>query len=387
LKLASFGPLAGWDKKAEEDVMRWIRSLPAKPKLMTVFAPHNAPCRRILKLLEPTGAVVVGATTGGAAFTERGVHPDGIVIGALFGEHFEAVPMVLRQISRDTERKVKETADQLIAAGLSPNDALLVLSDGLATGEAGDGDLFMGYVAKSVPVAWRVFGGRSGDHFQFNNARVFFGEEDIRDAAVFVRLKSAVRISVGVQHGWRFVEGARAFEVTGVEGLTLTTLEGRPAADVYHEELAALGIATASDDSIDVLSKYPLAAQTPFGERLKPRAVIGLGPNRTVSLGGRVVTGDIVRVAQATPEALIGAAKSLGSRVRQAAQAQGKDGSIVFDCAGRVALLGSRIQSEVGAFLDGQSTPCVGMACYGELAKFGSSVDRYFNNTAVMATW
>jgi hypothetical protein len=387
MKLESFGPVVGWSADREDEAAKWLRQLPAKPKLIVVFAPHHTPCRSLLKLLDDSADVVVGATTGGAAFTERGAHADGIVIGALLGDDVEVVPVVLRNIQRDTEKKVKDAVDQLVAAGLSRNDALLVLADGIAGGDAADGDVFMSYVTKSVPLAWRVFGGRSGDHFQFNDCRVFFGGEEIRGGAVFVRLKSTARIHVGVQHGWQFVDDARQLEVTAAEGLTLATLEGRPAAEVYREELRRLGIVSKSDDATDLLPRYPIAAQTPFGEKLKPRAVVAFGAGQTLALGGRVAVGDIIRIAQATPEALIEAAKSLGKRVRDGAQAHGKEGSIVFDCAGRVALLGTAFRSEVSALLDGQNIPCVGMACYGELAKFGSSVDRYFNNTVVMATW
>ena len=41
----------------------------------------------------------------------------------------------------------------------------------------------------------------------------------------------------------------------------------------------------------------------------------------------------------------------------------------------------------MAAFQGGRNFPMVGMACYGEIARFGGSIEGFHNSTAVMAAW
>ena len=59
----------------------------------------------------------------------------------------------------------------------------------------------------------------------------------------------------------------------------------------------------------------------------------------------------------------------------------------MFDCGARMQLLGERYGEQITAFLGGRHFPMIGMAGYGELAKFAGSVDGFHNATSVMAAW
>jgi hypothetical protein len=62
-------------------------------------------------------------------------------------------------------------------------------------------------------------------------------------------------------------------------------------------------------------------------------------------------------------------------------------GVLVFDCAARLQLLGERYDEQVHSFLDGGQHPVLGLACYGEIAKFGGSIEGFHSTTTVMAAW
>ena len=84
---------------------------------------------------------------------------------------------------------------------------------------------------------------------------------------------------------------------------------------------------------------------------------------------------------------LIDAARTMSARVLEPLWESGVRGSLVFDCAARLQLLADRYPEHVAAFLGGRHFPMVGMACYGEIAKFAGSLDGFHNATAVMAAW
>jgi hypothetical protein len=62
-------------------------------------------------------------------------------------------------------------------------------------------------------------------------------------------------------------------------------------------------------------------------------------------------------------------------------------GALVFDCAARWNVLGERYDEHARAFTAGRTSPTVGVTSYGEIAKFGGSVEAFHNTTAVMVGW
>lgn len=134
------------------------------------------------------------------------------------------------------------------------------------------------------------------------------------------------------------------------------------------------------------LVTYELGALTPFGEHLKIRAPLALEPGGAIRLASSLPVGQRVRLVQATPEQLITAAETLVSRVVEQIGATLR-GALVFDCATRRTVLGERYPEQARAFTAGRASPTVGVTSYGEIAKFGGSVEGFHNNTAVMVGW
>ena len=175
--------------------------------------------------------------------------------------------------------------------------------------------------------------------------------------------------------------------VTAVDGSRLLTLNGEPAAQVYEAELRRLGLLAEGEDPVQVMAKHELGAKTVFGNELKIRAPLGVGKDGSVQLASTLPPGTVVRVVTADPDRLIQAATELSRRALEPLAGSGIRGALVFDCAARLQLLGDRYDEEVAAFLGGRSFPMVGMACYGEIARFGGSIEGFHNTTAVMAAW
>jgi hypothetical protein len=182
------------------------------------------------------------------------------------------------------------------------------------------------------------------------------------------------------------MEDGREFTITDIEGKTLRTLDDRPAAEVYREELARLGVYADGDDILATMARHELGARTRHSE-FKIRAPLAIRDDGSVMLASGLAHGTMVRVMGASPDRLIASASELSRRVLQAKGNAPIRGGLVFDCGARLQLLAERYPEEVAAFSGGRSFPLVGVTGYGEFARYGGSVEGFHNATSVMVAW
>ena len=387
MKMISIGPLEGIPWLLGRKIERVIADWGEPAKLVIVYLPIRARHEELLAAIAgATGAPVVGATTGGAAFTERGATRTGVVCALLGGSNLEVQCALARDLRADPAKSLRAALGDLDEGGASSprsgsNSSLLVLADALAC----DGEELVGCIRQSVAPHTRVFGGTAGDDWTFEGTKVLFGRKALSDAAVLARLTHRERLNMDVLHGFRPADDGRDFTITAIDGNVLHTLDGRPAAVVYEEELRRLGLLTGAEGVLQVMAKYELGARTPFGEELKIRAPLGVGSDGSITLASGLSKGQVVRVVTTTPDRLIQSARTLSTRVLDPLPAI--SGALVFDCAARLRLLGDRYGEQVHAFKGQGDHPMLGLSCYGEIGKFGGSVEGFHNTTAVMVGW
>jgi hypothetical protein len=386
MEIVSIGPSVGGPEGLRTEIAAVASRLDGK-KLGIVYLPFDADHSAYLAAAaEGLGGPVVGATTGGAAFTERGVTRDRPVAAILSGRDFDFSISVAHDVRKNPAAQLGSAARRLVNAAhraQSRSQVVLALADAFSC----DGEVFCSALQSSIPPHWRLLGGTAGDDFRFKRTLVFAGTEVLTDAAVLIGLFSDARASIVAHHGWRPVENGREFDVTDIEGGVLKTLDGRPAAEVYREELARLGLLQRGGDLVAAMAMHELGARTLYGTELKIRSPIRVNDDGSLVLAGSLPAGTIVRVVTAAPDELIGAARTLSARALEPLAESGVRGALVFDCAARLHLLRDRYPEQVAAFLGGRHFPMVGMACYGEIAKFAGSLDGFHNATAVMAAW
>lgn len=386
MDIVSIGPVAGGPAALERET-RAVAGRLAGSKLAILYLPYDADHGAYLRAAEEgLGGPVVGATTGGAAFTERGVtrhQPVAAVIGGA-GLAFEVG--VATGLDGSPAAAVAEGVRPVVAAArgyTSRNHALLTLADAFAC----DGEALLSALSDAVPPHWRVFGGTAGDDWRFKGSKVFARGEVLDRAAVMVGLFTDGAPSLATRHGWCAAEGSRELTVTAIEGNRLLSLDGEPAAKVYRAELERLGLLRPGEDPVPVMAKHELGARTVFGNELKIRSPLGVGEDGSVQLASTLPAGTVVRVVTADADGLIAAATELSRRALEPLAGAAVRGALVFDCAARLQLLGDRYAEQVAAFQGGRHFPMVGMAGYGEIARFGGSIEGFHNTTAVMAAW
>lgn len=387
MDVVSIGPIEA-DVSAVREHFQSAAGQLAGRKLGFVYLPHDVETAPLLRAArEGLGDHVVGATTGGIAFTERGITRTGVVAGVFGGLDFDYAISVARNLSQEDTSGISTACSELVAAArkhVPRTPALLALGDGRSV----DGVALSDMVSRLTPPHWRIFGGVAGDSLDFAaGSRVFVDDEVLDAAAVLVGLFDERSCGVAVGHGWSAVEGAQDLVVTGISGHRLEELDGRPAATVYGEELVRLGLISDAATLLPDASRFALGAKTRFGE-LTIRAALGFPGDGAITLAGGITPGSVLQVVSTTVERLAASAAEVGRRsVADFTDGRRPRGGVVFDCAARVAYLGDAYKEHVAGFFAGHAFPIIGTTSYGEIAKFGGSLEGFHNATAVMAAW
>jgi hypothetical protein len=386
MEIVSVGPTHGGPEALERE-MAQVAARIEGPKLGILYLPISLdPGAYLAAASKGLGAPVVGATTAGAAFTERGFSRTEPVAAVIGGRDFGFSLSVAHDLSRDLAGQIKLAGRRLVdAAHRVParSQVMIALADAFAC----DGEQLCAALQASVPPHWRIFGATAGDDWRFEATYVFAGNEVLRDSAVLIGLFSDASPSLVAHHGWCGATDGQEMAITDIEGSVLRTLDDRPAAEVYRAELIRLGLMHEGDDLMSVMATHELGARTIFGDQLKIRAPLRVQDDGSIVLAGSLPPGTMVRIASASPDRLIESARTLANRVLEPFDNRAIRGSLVFDCGARLHLLGDRYGEQVTAFLGGRHFPMIGMAGYGEIAKFAGSVDGFHNATAVMAAW
>ena len=382
MKMVTFGPVApALVSGAVRDALGALGGEPAK--LVILYTPIGLDFQTLLRRVTAlTKAPLVGATTGGIAFTERSFTTDGVVGAILAGDDVDVQVALARGLRANLRGAVGTAASML--KPLHPMVSPLVLVDAYAC----DGEELIDALVKTTPVHWRCFGGFAGDCQTYTGTKVLFNDNAYDDAAVFAAISTKVQARMGVRHGFRITKGAREIRVTATSGNVIQTLDGRPAADVYREELERLGVRLVED--VNILSQlvcHSLSVKSPFGEGLKIRAPLALGANGSISLGGSIAVDNLVRVVEATSDDLMASAAALTAETTRQGGGGPVQAQLIVDCGIRHLILGDRYEEQLRAFRGKATHPVLGFASYGEIARYGGSIQGFHNATAVTALW
>ena len=382
MKLHTLGPMPVESSSVRQAVTELAATVDEPLRLGIAMLPEAVEPEALLNAAHGAANVpIVGATTGGAAFTERGHTEDGAVFGFLSGD---------LDVRVELASGIKEAPTEMMQATLgkfapvrSRFASVLAFADAFAT----DGENIVAALRQALPPHCQAFGGTAGDAWKFQRTRVFYDGRAWEDAALFVLLEPRTRIGVDVLHGWQPADGGRELTITEVEGNVVRTLNGRNATEVYTEELRRLGV-LANDEplTIGVAALYELGVRTPFREQLKIRAPTGITPDGSIALASSLNANEVARIVTTTEDRLIDAASRLSRSVMSKLSGE-PSGAFVFDCAARKALLGDRYGEEVSAFRGASRASMLGMTCFGEIGRFGGAIDGFHNSTAVIAAW
>ena len=171
-----------------------------------------------------------------------------------------------------------------------------------------------------------------------------------------------------------------------MEGNVVKTINDRPAAAVYREELEKLNLLGKGESLIQSAANYPMGIKILWGEHLKIRTPMSVG-DKEVSFAGSIPKGSRVSVVYSNPDKMINAVRNMMKDTVGVLKGRQPSGQIVIDCAGRWKILAQRYPEQIEAFKSESKCPMIGFASYGEIAKYSGSLEGIHNTTSVTAIW
>jgi hypothetical protein len=234
-------------------------------------------------------------------------------------------------------------------------------------------------LARALPEGVVVVGGGSARHdlgagapsWQFCNERI------ASDGIAVLLLSGPLAFSIAVGTGWRTLGASGTITRSGPG--QVEEIDGRPAMEFLGRYLDVTGPASFGN---------PLSVQELGADQTYLRAITGSdAASGTVSLFGSIPVGATVQVTTATTEDILGGTRrSLAEASSAFPEGVRPEAALMFSCAVRQLLLGSRARTEVELAMAefGPSVPLAGLYCFGEIGPLGGSpTSRFLNETFV----
>jgi hypothetical protein len=167
--------------------------------------------------------------------------------------------------------------------------------------------------------------------------------------------------------------------VSRSSGQLVEEIDGRPAEEVYLEQLGFTGVAFDQDEFEGMAITHPIAQPELHGD-YRLRHVIGRNGKGGIVLGTGIPESAVIEFTELDFDALLASgASSVKSAIGALGGADAK-AAVVFDCAGRRRALREGIPQEVEAItaaFGSPPPPVMGLYTHGEVARIrGAKGDR-----------
>jgi len=365
----------GWSEHPQaqlagkEAVGRALRHLaPNAPSLAIVFASSWYHQPSLLQgIREALGPVpTVGESTAGEIVAEGPVSRSCAVL--LLAAEAPICSIGMAEGADVKPREAGQRAAFMAARDFptSPRTGLVIFGDGLLTNSA---EVVRG-IQESLGTSALIVGGMAGDDLRFHRTYQYWNDRALSHAVVGVLFGGAVKIGVGLEHGFAPISKPR--RITRAHANVLYELDRHPAASVYEEYLGTDVVQRMRREELTPRGiAYPLGVQPEGSNRWLLRNVVALGDDGSLSCSGDILEGSWLQLMLGNKElALEAAVRAAQSAVRSLGRVACV---VVFDAASRRRLLGSTYAAkEIAAIREviGASIPLAGCYTYGEQAPF-----------------
>ena len=208
--------------------------------------------------------------------------------------------------------------------------------------------------------------------------REIAGDVVTDDAIAILLFCGPLAMSYGVDTGWRGV-GPMA-TVTSVTADSVVEIDGRPALEFYERYLGTVTPAIANPLAVfDVRDAPRFYLRTPIAYDQETGCVTFFG---AIPDGAKVQL-----TVAATDEIFDGARASIADALATYPAGHTPDAALIFSCATRRFLLGTRARREIEVVRDalGMATPVAGVYCLGEIAPMAVGDSSRFHNATMVS--
>ena len=327
------------------------------------------------------GIELAGATSSGEMSSVLGFSEDSVAL-ALFAS--DTVDIVAG-IGRDVLRDPVAAASAAVADACSRSDLPPSLCIAMTTVGQVEASIILDALRAALGPDVPILGGGASpkdpadDPRHGNDAgREIVGDVVTSDAIAVLLFCGPLAMSYGVDTGWRGV-GPTA-TVTALSGDSVSEIDGRPALEFYERYLGTVTPAIANPlavfdtgDSTRFYLRTPIAYDQATG---------------CVSFFGAIPDGSRVQLTvAATDEIFEGARASIADALATFPAGHTPDAALIFSCATRRFLLGTRARREIEVVRDalGTGTPLAGIYCLGEIAPMAAGDPSRFHNATLVS--
>lgn len=248
------------------------------------------------------------------------------------------------------------------AAGPSPHAAILLLADCLA----GDLQQLVQGVYRVTGPRIAITGGAAGDELKFEKTFVFHDDQVIPSGAVALWIASERPLPVITRHGWQPV--GIPLLVTRSQGTEIVELGGRTAAVAYEEQLGLAPGQLSAEDFWGTSIMHPFGLLQSDGTAVIRVARSKDGEGRLKIQGCVPPTGSAVQVMGGSIDDLLAITDEVVAN--SLADHQEAGALLVFSCAARAVIFGSRAREEAERLQAAAgAVPTFGFYCCGEFAR------------------
>jgi hypothetical protein len=317
------------------------------------------------------GIQILGSSSAAEMSSAGGYQEDSVTLALIAADDVDFTTG-MASIDVDLEGACRAAVEQALEDTRRHPRLCIMLSDGL------NGQRALEVIRSALPPEVVVIGGGSSGQrvgqrpsFQFSNDQV------VENGVAILLLSGSFAFSYAVGTGLRGI-GPRG-TVTRSDYGVIHEIDGRPAADFIAGYIDAAGPSTYGN---------PLAVRPEGSTEPYLRVMIRQDPDTgAVFVPGQVPAGSSVQITTASTDEIVDAT---GDTIRRAVEAfpaaATPGGALLFSCAVRRFLLGTRTSQEVAearALLP-PDLPLVGMYCGGEIAPVDDShTSRFLNETFV----
>ncbi|WP_456429734.1 FIST signal transduction protein [Rhodocaloribacter sp.] len=329
------------------------------------------------------GLDLIGCTTDGELSSTGGFAEDSLALmlfhsetvrfGIGLGEDVRADPAAasrraVAQASKGLDAPVRLCITNPAGLGVDLATILATLSEAL------DGD---------VPVC----GGLAGDQERFERTYQFFRGTVHTDAIPVLLFAGPLQVSTGVNSGWTPLGAWH--RVTRAEGSVVYTINDQPAADFWKRYWGDLNFspshmfAVFPDKKPENHRENPPVESAYGQENYYMCTPAGFREDKSMLVLNPIPSGAFVRFADATRNQVVAGAASSVAQARAGYPGDRPDAALIFSCAGRRSLLGTRITEESRVLREelGEGLSWIGFYTYGELCPFPDAPAQHSHNS------
>jgi hypothetical protein len=348
------------------------------PKLLLVFASFAYDLRELLDgVVDEAGDVaLIGCSTAGEIGPGPALSHGVVVVG--FGGDFAVTTAHATGLGERAREVGHDVATALLPLPDARHRLVIMLTDALCGDQQEMIRGAYGVLGATVP----LIGGGAGDNMRMVTSRQFYGGKILQDSVVAVCIGTDAPIGFAIRHGWHCQGDAMV--VTASAGNEVHTFDDLPALDVYLDRHGAPpGVETDPAAFTEFALTRPLAVAR-RGD-VAVRHVLGADPDaRTLACAGGVPKGAAVWLAAGDCASTLAAADVACADAIAELGATPLRALLVFDCAGRRAVLGDDgiVAERLAMQRRAGTAPLAGFYTYGEVARV-KGVNGFHNQTMV----